>query len=103
MPSTIPSSRVPLTDDKDLMTREWYRFLSDLFTLASSGIQQPGTMVTTFSGRHLATLTVGSQKYVINWSSGRPSSVQYYNPLTILVDTYTPTFTGRLVTAWTRS
>jgi hypothetical protein len=34
----IPSSRVPITEDgKALISREWYRFLFNLFTLNGSG------------------------------------------------------------------
>ncbi len=39
----IPAPRVPLTDERTgLISREWYRFLLNLFTLAGGGTEQDG-------------------------------------------------------------
>jgi len=35
--SIIPAARVPVLDDKGLVTREWYRFFSGISSLTSSG------------------------------------------------------------------
>lgn len=35
--SNIPAPRVPVVDDKGLMTRQWYRYLFNLFNLTNAG------------------------------------------------------------------
>ena len=35
--SNIPSARVPVLDDKGLMTRQWYRYFFNLFNLTNAG------------------------------------------------------------------
>ncbi len=35
--TNLPAQRVPFTDDNNLITREWYRFLFNLFTLTGGG------------------------------------------------------------------
>lgn len=35
--TNIPAQRVPVVDDKNLMTRQWYRYLFNLFSIAGAG------------------------------------------------------------------
>lgn len=65
-----------------------------------------GTVMTpTRTGRKLTQLVSNNAKFVINWATTgmKVSTIQYYNPTATLVATFTPTYTGRYITAWTRS
>jgi hypothetical protein len=73
------------------------------------GLQFPATATVTYvSGnrRKLAQVTYGTIKWVVNWSTSLAStitSIQYYNPATTLVCTWTPTYSGRNIATWTPS
>lgn len=60
----------------------------------------------TYTGRRLTQASWVDGKAVINWASGgngKIASIQIYDPISILLWTYTPTYAGRKVSIWTRS
>lgn len=66
----------------------------------------PATATPTFSGRKLTQIVWGGNKLVITWAAtlGRITTVQYYgDPTLTLFATYTPTYTGRAVSVWTKT
>lgn len=70
-----------------------------------NNVKHPPSVALTFaSNRRLSTATWGDRKMTVNWSSaGRISTIVLEEPLGSTQATYTPTYTGRRITAWTKS
>ncbi|MNS52543.1 hypothetical protein D3C72_852610 [compost metagenome] len=68
-------------------------------------LETPGTMIPTYVGRRLTQVDVGANRYIVNWSTTatKITSIVFQAPAGATVATYTPTYTGRKVTALTKS
>jgi hypothetical protein len=88
----IPSSRVPITEDKNaLISREWYRFLYNLFILNGAGgaptYTNPPTTVVVSSGSPFLYTNVATYTVDVMVSGGGVSKLEFSRDGVVFYDT----------------
>lgn len=78
---------------------EWIQFLDG----EVSELRFPPTTTYTWTGKNLTQIDAGTFRIVIAYSGRQIATIQLRQPSGTLVATYTPTVSGRKITAWTRS
>ena len=93
------------------MTAAGYATTASVTAVAATAeeLKHPSSIAPTYvtgNNRKIDNFVWGTQKVVYNWSTTNAyqlTSVQFYSPTSTLLYTYTPTYTGRRITAWTKA